>query len=290
VLLLGSCREVIYRLSESDAGVVDFLTLPFDPKELLLRVRALLAFRSMAVALQEREQLAAIGALSVGFAHEMRNPANAIVNAVEPLLALLPKELLQKDEPVEQLISVLRDGAQQIALLSRQLLGFKRPSVPLEREEHHITTLMRRCINLAMPLLRDVDLRLDLSYDGTAHLAVPLTIQAVTNLLENAAQAAGAGGWVGLATRAEGDMLVIEVSDSGPGVPLILRQRVFEPFFTTKPPGRGTGLGLTTSREIAVRHGGALEVCGTGTGSLFRLALPLKNPKALVPGESQSGG
>jgi signal transduction histidine kinase len=274
VLLLTAREGLGDRLSGFDAGAVDYVTKPFEPEELLARIHSQLELRSMALKLHQSEQLAMLGSLSAGLAHEMRNPANAIVNAVPPLMELLPKELLVKDQPVEQLIGVIRECADQIGLLSRQLLGFKR-SGELEPEKHQVTTLIQRCITLATHTLREVELRTDFQYDGTAMVASPLFVQLMTNLLENAAHAAGAGGWIGLATRANVDRLIVEISDSGPGVPPTLRDRIFEPFFTTKSPGLGTGLGLTTAREIAIRHGGSLEVRDTHAGSLFRLELPI---------------
>jgi signal transduction histidine kinase len=74
---------------------------------------------------------------------------------------------------------------------------------------------------------------------------------------------------------------VLEVSDSGPGVPLKIRSKIFDPFFTTKPEGEGTGLGLSLSYAIAVDHGGVLEVDSeAGTGAAFRLTLPLLSMRA----------
>jgi two-component system NtrC family sensor kinase len=218
----------------------------------------------------------------------MRNPANAIVNAVEPLASLLPKELLERDHPVEQLIGVLRDCAAQIALLSRQLLGFRRPG-ELDREEHLVSDVIRRATSLLGPVLRQIELREDLRYRGTAFLAAPLVVQVLTNLLENGAHAAGAGGWIRVATRLEGERVILEISDSGPGVPGTLRERIFEPFFTTKPPGSGTGLGLTTCREIIQRHGGLIEVRGANEGSFFHLELPIRPPLPQVA-RARGGG
>ena len=77
-----------------------------------------------------------------------------------------------------------------------------------------------------------------------------------------------------VATFKHDDRFVLEVSDSGPGVPVPLRDRIFEPFFTTKAPGEGTGLGLSTSRQIAERHQGLLHVVAAAE-STFRFELPL---------------
>jgi signal transduction histidine kinase len=77
-------------------------------------------------------------------------------------------------------------------------------------------------------------------------------------------------------SRVEGGRISVEVADSGPGVPLALRDRVFEPFFTTKDPGKGTGLGLSISRSIVARHGGTLDIRDVAGRSSFVIELPNK--------------
>ncbi|MGZ3408529.1 MAG: ATP-binding protein, partial [Polyangia bacterium] len=125
VVLLTAFANLSDRLQGFGAGAIDYVVKPFEPAELLARVRSQLELRTLALRLHESEKLASLGTLSAGLAHEMRNPANAIVNAIEPLSELLPAELRQEDHPVAQLVGVLRECATQIALLSRQLLGFR---------------------------------------------------------------------------------------------------------------------------------------------------------------------
>src|SRR5260370_5979348 len=103
--------------------------------------------RSLGSRLHQSERLAALGALSAGVANELRNPANAIVKAVEPLAEQLPPELVQGDGPVAQLLQVLRECAGQVAILSRQLLGYKRPG-ELERHDVPVADLMSRALGL----------------------------------------------------------------------------------------------------------------------------------------------
>jgi signal transduction histidine kinase len=106
------------------------------------------------------------------------------------------------------------------------------------------------------------------------HCAAPQIQQILVNLLENAAHAAGAGGWIRIDARELDGHAVIDVSDSGPGVKPELRERIFDPFFTTKLPGQGTGLGLSTSRRIAQQHRGTLGVVERAGRCVFRLELP----------------
>jgi signal transduction histidine kinase len=109
--------------------------------------------------------------------------------------------------------------------------------------------------------------------------------QVFLNLVVNAAHAVGEVfarthrlGLIRISTRRENGDVVIDISDSGPGIPLEVRARVFEPFFTTKAPGRGTGQGLAIARTIVVdRHGGSITFdTETGRGTTFRVRLPLE--------------
>jgi signal transduction histidine kinase len=103
--------------------------------------------------------------------------------------------------------------------------------------------------------------------------------QVWTNLIVNAVDAMDGHGTLTLRTRRDGDYLMVEVADTGPGIPEDLRPRVFEPFFTTKPMGKGTGLGLDVSWRIVVkRHGGDLRVTSTPGDTRFQVLLPLSEP------------
>ena len=101
--------------------------------------------------------------------------------------------------------------------------------------------------------------------------------QVILNLLTNAMDATPPGGRVEVATRADADrgQVVVEVRDTGQGMGPAERRQIFEPFFSTKEPGRGSGLGLFISSQIARDHKGMIEVeSAPGSGSVFRLCLP----------------
>jgi signal transduction histidine kinase len=101
--------------------------------------------------------------------------------------------------------------------------------------------------------------------------------QVWTNLIVNALDAMDGAGTLTVRTGRDGDCAVVEVADTGPGIPEALRRRVFEPFFTTKPVGQGTGLGLDVSWRIVVnRHGGDIRVTSTPGDTRFRVLLPLQ--------------
>src|SRR5262249_17599265 len=100
-----------------------------------------------------------------------------------------------------------------------------------------------------------------------------LLCQVLLGLLANATEAVPAGGEIGLTSRADGGTVEIDVTDTGPGIPADVRERVFEPFFTTRP--RGTGLGLAVARQIVEAHGGTIAAGDRpGGGARFTLRLP----------------
>jgi two-component system NtrC family sensor kinase len=97
------------------------------------------------------------------------------------------------------------------------------------------------------------------------------------NLVANAADALGDAGTVTVRTRPEGERVVVEVEDDGPGIEAEHLERIFDPFFTTKDVGKGTGLGLSVTYGIVTRHGGTITVTSeSGSGTCFRVELPVR--------------
>jgi signal transduction histidine kinase len=99
--------------------------------------------------------------------------------------------------------------------------------------------------------------------------------QVWTALIENALDALGTEGTLRIACRLEADMILVEIWDSGPGIPPELQERIFEPFFTTKPPGQGLGLGLDNAMRIVRKHRGHMSVKSEPGSTCFRVRLPL---------------
>ena len=124
-------------------------------------------------------------------------------------------------------------------------------------------------------------LRVERSYADIPEIdAYPGELNQVwTNLIDNAVDAMDGEGTLRIATRAEADAVVVEIGDSGPGLPADVRERAFEPFFTTKEVGRGTGLGLDIARRIVVeRHRGTIEIDSVAGDTVVRVRLPIDAP------------
>jgi signal transduction histidine kinase len=99
--------------------------------------------------------------------------------------------------------------------------------------------------------------------------------QVWTNIIDNAADALDGQGQITLRTRREGDWVVVEIEDDGPGIPPEIQSKLFDPFFTTKPPGQGTGLGLDISYGIVVhKHQGDIRVISEPGRTCFQIWLP----------------
>jgi signal transduction histidine kinase len=139
--------------------------------------------------------------------------------------------------------------------------------------------------------LKHTEIALEREYDRTLP---PLTIygselnQVWTNLLDNAIDALGSAGTITLRTRRDGSCIVVDIADTGPGIPADARSHVFDPFYTTKDVGKGTGLGLDTARRIVEeRHGGSLTFDTGEHGTTFHVWLPLQQPTP-TPTETQT--
>jgi signal transduction histidine kinase/predicted CoA-binding protein len=110
--------------------------------------------------------------------------------------------------------------------------------------------------------------------------------QVWTNLIDNAADAMGRKGVIAIRTRREGECVVVEVEDSGPGIPEAIQPHIFNPFFTTKPVGQGTGLGLSISYNIVRKHGGWMSFRSRPGKTVFEVKIPIDTGSARAPASS----
>lgn len=230
-------------------------------------------------ALHQSEKLNAMGSLLAGVAHELNNPL-AIVVAQATMM-----EEDAAGTPLATRAEKIRRAAERCGRIVQTFLGLARRK-PAERQRVGLNGMVTAAVDLMAYPLRTagIDVGLDLSGTEPATDGDPdMLNQVVLNLLVNAHQALeGCDGVraIRITTANQGEDVVIEVGDSGPGVPEAIRNRIFEPFFSTKPQGVGTGVGLSFCHSVVSAHQGKLELLPAGRGlarmpgATFRVTLP----------------
>ena len=227
--------------------------------------------------MRRSERLAAISVMAAGLAHEINNPLAIIGNRIECMQHDVRTRW--KDTALAADVDVLQQHVRRLAELTTSLLRFARDDqqdagpISLDTLAEDVATLLRRTF-----ATRQLHLKVDIQQPVPAVVGYAKAIETVVvNLLLNSADATPPDGTVTLTVRGNSGSgaAEIEVCDTGPGVPLALRERVFEPFFTTKEVGHGTGLGLAVCRSIVERHGGSIRVdAPQGGGCRFVVILP----------------
>jgi len=227
-------------------------------------------FRAAEERARRAETLAAIGQLSAGIAHEIRNCLNPISGSVE----LLQRELSLEGENAH-LMSLIGHECERLNRFVTELLDYARePRFVVESVD------VRGLVEGALELVRrhpayrpEIELELEPGEEAWARIDREQFKRVLVNLLQNAIEALEGPGRVAVRTRMErADRVVVEVSDTGPGIPQAVLARVTEPFFTTKRGG--TGLGLAIAARIMERLNGSLRVTSApGAGSTFTLEL-----------------
>jgi signal transduction histidine kinase len=223
--------------------------------------------------LVESSKLRAIGQLAAGVAHELNSPLGAVRLALE---ALATQELGERGQ---KRVKRAHDACGRALTIVDKLLIYsrekKRAPKPFSCRDVIEDTLIFLRSNLQT---EGVHIETDLASEAQV-LGVSGEIQQILiNLILNAAQATRqaeeATGGIEIRTADAGESIDIFIADQGAGVPLEIQDRIFEPFFTTKEIGQGTGLGLSISQEIAMNHGGSLELVPSEKGATFRIRLP----------------
>ena len=231
--------------------------------------------------LEVSERLAALGRVTAGVAHEVKNPLNSMRLWLEVLKANMPVE----PEP-QQAVKMLDSEIDRLDRAVKTFLNFTRP-VELEREETDLRELLEEALDAARPSITKAGLALkaDLARDVPPVVVDRQLIhQVALNLLINASEFTPAGGSIVLALRRKGEFAEISVEDTGRGIPAEDQKKIFQLFFTTRPGG--SGIGLANAFRFVQLHNGRIEFeSKEGRGTIFRVALPLSRVTEARAGE-----
>lgn len=211
------------------------------------------------------ERLAAIGRVTAGVAHEIRNPVAAMRLKAENALA-------KGGERYPEALTVILNQIDRLDRLLRRLLNVTEPE-QAKVQGINLDALLQSCLDAHREVAETRGVRLSRHATvASAQLDPHLTRLALDNLLTNAMQAAPTDSLVELRADVDVDQLVLSVRDSGTGPPADIRQRLFEPFVTGRP--EGTGLGLSIVREVAEAHRGRARYRMSDSGTVFEMILP----------------
>ncbi|MDO8793541.1 MAG: ATP-binding protein [Vicinamibacterales bacterium] len=220
--------------------------------------------------LQISEKMASIGVLAAGVAHEVNTPLTGISSFTQMLL-----EGAAPDDPRTRLLEKIERQTFRAAKIVNSLLNLSRPAAAgmTERAPVDVNGIVEDVLSLLEHQLEigNIKVRRDLAAGPVRVMGAEHTLQQVfLNLFLNARDAMPRGGWLSIATRAEGGRVVAEVSDTGSGIEPENMARIYDPFFTTKATGQGTGLGLSITYGIVREHGGTMACDSTvGQGTRF---------------------
>jgi len=224
--------------------------------------------------LEISERLAALGRVTAGVAHEVKNPLNSMRLWLEVLKANMPVA----QEP-QQAVKMLDNEIDRLDRAVKTFLNFTRP-VEFKLEETDLRALLEEVIEAVRPSIAKagVELRVDLPSEFPRVLADrQLLHQAILNLALNACEFTSRGGRITISLRRSGESAVIAVADSGKGIPPENQKKIFQLFFTTRPGG--TGIGLANAFRFVQLHNGRIEFeSEVGRGTTFRVELPLGRP------------
>lgn len=221
----------------------------------------------------QRRSVAAMSAASI--AHDLNNLLLSLAGLVEEL------KNHEKSDPF--LITLRKDieiGIDKVLHLTARIASTAKDVLPEERVHTDLCSAAGQVIALSRkhPDVKHCSVLVPEQACINVTINPNLFEDALLNLVLNAAQAAGEGGTIEVRISQEKDRAVVEVHDTGPGVPEELQNRIFDPCFTTKP--RGTGVGLLAVKTFAASHGGDVQVDSSPWGgALFRLRFPIKPPK-----------
>ncbi|WP_035348384.1 sensor histidine kinase [Edaphobacter aggregans] len=247
----------------------------------LVTLRDVESMMQLGQELEISRRLAAIGRLTAGVGHEVKNPINAMVVHLELLRSKLTGAGPEAFGGAQRHVDILANEMQRLDRVVQTLADFSRP-MELKLREHDLRSVVGAVVELTAAEMQENNVRVIVDA-GAEPLAVrvdaELVRQALLNLLLNGMQAMPQGGALRIRIRRDHQFGVVEVTDEGEGIAPEVLPRIFELYFTTKP--KGSGIGLAMTYRILQMHGGALDVRSNADplamdrGTTFTLRLPV---------------
>lgn len=239
----------------------------------------------------QARKLASLGTLTAGVAHELGNPLNNISMTAQTYLEIFNR--LSEQDKIDYMQTVLQES-ERIKRIVQDLLDFSRT-----KEKDFAVADINRTVKSSLKLVQNtldvsgIKTRLELQDDlPPVYIDENKFREVIVNLLSNAIHATSAGDTVRLRSKLapSSDRIIIEVEDTGKGIPAEFLEHIFDPFFSTKGTA-GTGLGLSISYGIVKKHKGTINVKSTaGTGTIFTIELPAYPTKEVGNGRSENHG
>jgi signal transduction histidine kinase len=273
----GRCIEV----------ALDFIAEGGESIGALLTMRDAESVRRIENEIEFSRRLAAIGRLTSGVAHEVKNPINAIVVHLEVL-----RETLHDLDPASRRhMDIIGSEIQRLDRVVQTLVDFTRP-VELKLAETDLQRAVEEVVLLAAPEAERLGVQIERVSAGVAlpvKIDLDLVKQAVLNVVINGVQAMSGGGVLSIRLGRDETAALVEVQDEGGGIPLAIQDKIFNLYFTTKE--KGSGIGLAMTYRVMQLHNGSVEFeSELGRGATFRLRLPLcESPTAVVQEATNSG-
>jgi two-component system NtrC family sensor kinase len=273
--------DLTARMGIRPAGEMGTLCWAIDSMAQAVAEREELRAQATRQQIRRSEQLASVGRLAAGVAHEINNPLTGVL-----AFADLMREKENMDPQDREDLEVIIRETKRAREIVRGLLDYARET-PSLKTCLNVNDVIRQVIQLLgkREAFQNVNL-----VEALADNLPPVECdrnqiqQVLVNLSLNACEAMPNGGTLLIGTSLVDDQVVVEVTDTGCGIKPRDLEKIYEPFFTTKPVGKGTGLGLSVSCGIIQQHGGVLEVESVvGKGTTFTVKLPLAQPIRRVP-------
>lgn len=272
-----------YTLRLFPIGKNDVATLVDETTERVMADRAIARERARSI---QASKLAALGEMAAGISHELNNPLSVVTLLCDQALDCLGRA---QPEKVPQILDKANRHLERMAKIIQSVKKFSRDSSTVQTKTLKVREIVEQAAELVENRLERVAAELSIEIDD--HISVEANeidlSQVLVNLIANSCDAVAGLDLrnIKVSSKLEMEHVIIDVTDSGPGVPEETGDQVLNPFFTTKEVGKGTGLGLSLSATIINKHGGSLELLPS-LPCTFRIKIPQKI--AIKPSEISS--